>query len=192
MNEERVHFDEFKLFYESTEKVIDRRLATNKWNYSISAALLFSIAIIFNWSISSPSFLIPSVFIIFILGIMGIIYSSYWIAQIKDFKQLNNAKFDVLNKMAPLISFGETLDDSRTSFRPFEKEWNILEKSKAIQKSSNSNLITMKSSNMEYIIPKSFRILYIILILVLIPLTFNADKLYTINNSKIIKKSKTN
>ena len=33
----RHSFDEFKLYYESTEKVTDRRLDTNRWNYSIWA-----------------------------------------------------------------------------------------------------------------------------------------------------------
>jgi hypothetical protein len=42
----RLSFDEFKLYYESTEKVTDRRLETNRWNYSICIATLVAIAAI--------------------------------------------------------------------------------------------------------------------------------------------------
>jgi hypothetical protein len=38
--EHKVAFDEFKLFYESAEKVTDRRNAANRWNYSICIAIL--------------------------------------------------------------------------------------------------------------------------------------------------------
>lgn len=51
----RLSFDEFKLYYDSTEKVTDRRLETNRWNYSICIAMLVAIAIITNWSLTNPT-----------------------------------------------------------------------------------------------------------------------------------------
>ena len=36
----KLSFEEFQLFYESTEKVTDRRLNANRWNYSICIAIL--------------------------------------------------------------------------------------------------------------------------------------------------------
>jgi len=41
----RFSFDEFKLYYDSTEKVTDRRLETNRWNYSICVAILVAVAV---------------------------------------------------------------------------------------------------------------------------------------------------
>lgn len=52
-NEPKHSFDEFKLYYDSTEKVTDRRLDTNRWNYSICIAILVAIATITNWSLTN-------------------------------------------------------------------------------------------------------------------------------------------
>jgi hypothetical protein len=49
-------FDEFKLYYESTEKVTDRRLSANTWNYSICIAIIVAIAGIVKWSAGNPFF----------------------------------------------------------------------------------------------------------------------------------------
>jgi hypothetical protein len=46
---EKFAFEEYKLFYESTEKVTNRCLVANRWNYSICTAILVAIAVILNW-----------------------------------------------------------------------------------------------------------------------------------------------
>lgn len=51
----RLSFEEFKLYYDSTEKVTDRRIETNRWNYSICIAILVAIATITNWSLSTSA-----------------------------------------------------------------------------------------------------------------------------------------
>ena len=35
-------FEEFELFYKSTERVSDQRLALNRWNYAICTAILIA------------------------------------------------------------------------------------------------------------------------------------------------------
>lgn len=161
---QKVGFDEYKLFYESTEKVTDRRLSANKWNYSICTAILVAVAAITSWGLSKPSFVLVSVVAIIILSGMAALYCSLWIGQIRDFKALNNAKFDILNKMAPDVIFGDSESDPRVSFCPFEKEWQSLQKANAIQEISQPNIIALKASNMEYLIPRTFRVLYILII----------------------------
>lgn len=157
----KLAFDEFKLFYDSTEKVTDRRLLANRWNYSICIAILVTVAGIMNWGLSKPNFLIIIVVTVIFLCVMAILFCSLWIGQIKDFKALNNAKFDVLNKMAPHIVFGDSHTDPRMSYSPFEREWKILQDSKAVKEISDSKIIALKASNIEYMIPKAFRILFI-------------------------------
>lgn len=49
-------FEEFKLFYESTERVTDRRIQTNRWNYSICIAILIAIASLAKWALSNSAF----------------------------------------------------------------------------------------------------------------------------------------
>jgi hypothetical protein len=157
----KLAFDEFKLFYDSTEKVTDRRISANRWNYSICIAILVAVAGIINWGLSKPNFLIITVIAVTFLCIMATLFCSLWIGQIRDFKALNNAKFDVLNKMAPNIVFGDSQTDPRVSYSPFEREWKVLRDSKAVKEISDSKIIALKASNIEYMVPKAFRILFI-------------------------------
>ena len=104
-NETRHSFDEFKLYYESTEKVTDRRLETNRWNYSVCIAIVVAIATITNFSLTNPSLLWVGLAADALLGVMAILFCLLWIGQIRDFKNLNSAKFTVLNEMAPKVEF---------------------------------------------------------------------------------------
>ena len=157
----RFAFEEFKLFYESTEKVTDRRLESNRWNYSICVAILVADAVIINWSLARPSFILLSITAVIVLSLMAALYCTLWIGQIRDYKALNNAKFDVLNSMAPHIAFGESKTDQRISFCPFEKEWASLQKANAVEEVYRSNIVALRASNMEYLIPRAFRILFL-------------------------------
>ena len=160
---QKLSYEEFQLFYDSTEKVTDRRLNANRWNYSICTAILVANAGLLNWGISKPNFLVISVIGVLILSTMATLFCSLWIGQIIDFKELNNAKFNVLNKMSPHILFSEDPNDPRISYAPFEKEWLSLQQAKAVQEVGKSNLIALKASNMEYLIPKAFRVLFIVI-----------------------------
>lgn len=165
----KVAFDEFKLFYESAEKVTDRRHSANRWNYSICIAILGAIAAIISWSIGKPEFLVTGIISVVILAGMAALYCSLWIGQIRDLKELNNAKFTVINEMARFVSFGEGNNENLISYKPFEKEWDALQKAKVAEEVSSINIVALKSSNIEYLIPKAFRVLFI-LIIIAVPL----------------------
>ncbi|PML25634.1 MULTISPECIES: RipA family octameric membrane protein [Vibrio] len=162
----RVAFDEFKLFYDSTEKVTDRRNAANRWNYSICIAILGAIAAVISWSLGKPPFLVTGIIIVVLLAGMAALYCTLWVGQIRDLKELNNAKFTVLNEMASFVSFGDGNSEKLVSYRPFEKEWDELIKAKVAQEVKNINIIALKSSNIEYLIPKAFRVLFVLIIFV--------------------------
>lgn len=170
----KTSFDEFKLYYESTEKVTDRRLSANTWNYSICIAIMVALAGIISWSISNPSFLYVGLIAVLMLCIMAVLFCSLWLGQIADFKYLNNAKFKVLNDMASSIEFDLSHPNQMTSFRPFEKEWQKLEEVKAAVEIGQRKIIALKSSNIEYFIPQAFRILFLLIILaVVLAIAFN-------------------
>src|SRR2546423_109238 len=97
-------FEEFKLYYESTEKVTDRRIANNQWNYSVCVATIVAIALVWNWSIGNRGFAFLSLTIVTALSALGMLFSSFWIRQIADYKSLNTAKFKVLNDIAPNVA----------------------------------------------------------------------------------------
>lgn len=165
----KVSFDEFKLFYDSAEKVTDRRHSANRWNYSICIAILAAVAAIISWSIDKPDFVVISIISVVVLAGMAALYCSLWIGQIRDLKELNNAKFSVLNEMASFVSFGDGNNDDLISYQPFEKEWDALQRAKAVEEIKSINIIALKSSNIEYLIPKAFRILFV-LIVIAVPL----------------------
>ncbi|VFM95060.1 MAG: hypothetical protein BECKG1743D_GA0114223_100617 [Candidatus Kentron sp. G] len=113
-----------------------------------------------------------------VVSAMAVLYCSLWTRQIRDFKELNNAKFAVLNQMAPHLRFGEGYDETYVSYQPFEREWDLLKATQAAAEIGSMNLWALKSSNMEYLIPKAFRVLFILLILVTpIETYLNYDKI---------------
>lgn len=170
----KISFDEFKLYYESTEKVTDRRLSANTWNYSICIAIIVAIAGIVKWSADTVALFYISLMAVLILSIMAILFCSLWLGQIADFKYLNNAKFKVLNEMAPLIEFSLDHPNQITSFCPFEKEWKTLEEVKAAVEIGRRQIVALKSSNIEYFIPQAFRVIFFLISMaVLLAVIFN-------------------
>lgn len=181
-SEKKVAFEEFKLFYESAEKVTDRRLEANRWNYSICIAIVGAIVVIFNWSFTKPSFLITGVAAVLLLSGMAVLYCSLWIGQIRDLKKLNNAKFNIINNMANHVSFGDGKNEKLVSFKPFEKEWAALEVGNTAEQMESIDIVALKSSNIEYLIPKAFRVLFI---LIMIAAPFEAYRNYNVLSSSV-------
>ena len=70
---QRHSFDEFKLYYESTEKVTDRRLETNRWNYSICIAILVAVAVLAKWSLTTVSLLWVGLAAVAVLCLMAVL-----------------------------------------------------------------------------------------------------------------------
>ena len=158
--EKKLSFEEFKLYYESTEKVTDRRLDTNRWNYSICIAMLVAIAVLTRWSLTTVALLWIGFAAVGILSVMAVLFCSLWVGQIRDFKKLNNAKFTVLNAMAPNVEFNPEKPGMVVSYCPFEREWARLTELNAVDEVRKANIIALKSSNIEYFIPKAFTVLF--------------------------------
>lgn len=167
--DKKLSFDEFKLFYESTEKVTDRRLETNRWNYSICVAILTAVAAIAVWGLKDAKAFVVGTIAIALLCLVAIFFCALWIGQVRDFKKLNNAKFAVLNDMAPKIEFDLAHPGVIESYCPFEREWTKLQEIDALGEVGKSHIVVLKSSNIEYFIPKAFQALFgAVLLLVVI------------------------
>jgi hypothetical protein len=154
-------FEEFKLYYESTEKVTDRRLDTNRWNYSACAAILVGIAAIVKWGVISTDLRWAGVVAVVLLCMMAVLFCQLWLAQVRDFKRLNDAKFEVLNQMARLIDFDSSNPGRVRSYRPFEREWDRLKEEGAVDRVRKLNIIALKSSHMEQFIPRAFQLVFL-------------------------------
>jgi hypothetical protein len=176
----RHSFDEFRLYYESTEKVTDRRLETNRWNYSICIGILVAVAVLAKWSLTTASLLWVGFAAISFLCLMALLFCALWVGQIRDFKNLNNAKFSILNDLAPSIDFDSERPGTMVSYCPFEKEWIKLKELSALQEIGKSNIVALKSSNIEYFIPKAFAVLFagiLLTLLIIIALNWPPTKL---------------
>lgn len=160
-------FEEFKLMYDSAEKVTDRRIDLNKFNYSICTAIFLAIAFLWNWSLTNTKYTFAGIFVVMLFSGMAVIFTFYWIRQIKDYKLLNSAKFKVMNAMAKEVFFKSDEKIQVSSFEPFQKEWEYLEEMQALEFSENGNrgLRVLKSNNLEFFIPQAFRLVYILLFL---------------------------
>ena len=158
----RYSFEEFSLYYQSTEKVTDRRHAINKWNYSLCAAIMTAIAAITSWTLERAEFRLVMIMSVLVLAGMGMLLCVLWVGQIRDMKDLNNAKFDVLNAMAPHVQFEH--DTSLTSAEPFAREWKLLEAMKAARPVATMEIIAMRSSDTEIFLATAFRWLFLLIV----------------------------
>ena len=107
LSEPEYNFEEFKVYYESTERVSDRRISTTSdGNYSVGVCVsrgrrrtnqtrTRGFYVLRPWPTCGS---IRFHHCRYLLGTL-------WLRQIDDFKNLNNAKFTVLNSMAPRIRF---------------------------------------------------------------------------------------
>lgn len=66
--------------------------------------------------------------------------------------------------MAPHIEFDRSHPGQAKSFCPFEKEWQVLEDVKAAVEISQHKLVALKSSNIEYFIPRAFRVVFLAIV----------------------------
>ena len=110
--------------------------------------------------LSKPEFRLLAILANVVLAVLSFLFCSLWIGQIRDFKALNNAKFEVLNAMAPHVKFSPS-NDTRVSAVPFAKEWEILKKKDATEEIYSSHIIALKSSNIEFLVPRAFRWIFI-------------------------------
>lgn len=173
-------FEEFKLYYESTEKVTDRRLDTNRWNYSACAAILVGIAAIVKWGVISTDLRWAGVVAVVLLCMMAILFCQLWLAQVRDFKRLNDAKFEVLNQMARLIDFDSSNPGRVRSYRPFEREWDRLKEEGAVDRVRKLNIIALKSSHMEQFIPRAFQLVFLAVFVALVYLILTTPPFPTV------------
>ncbi|MYT73211.1 MULTISPECIES: hypothetical protein [unclassified Streptomyces] len=153
-----ISFEEYRLYYETTERVTERRLAMNRWNYSVLTASLLAIGVILGWASSHDAFLLAGIAGILVLSAIACIMCFFWLRQIDDFKALNTAKFEVLNNMAPLVTFeGASGPSPAKSFNCFDKEWQELSRVQALQAPSTSRFVRgLRSSSAERFIPRAF------------------------------------
>jgi hypothetical protein len=154
-------FEEYKLYYESAERVTERRLDLNKWNYSVMVATLLAIGAVLTWAAQRPNHAVVGGAGVVMLSLMAYLHCSFWTRQIDDFKALNTAKFKVLDEMAPYVRFPESDEgEELRSYEPFRREWESMQRNHAvheIHRTGFGRMIALKSSTAEYFMAQVFR-----------------------------------
>ena len=154
---ENAAFDEYKLFYESAERVTDRRLANNRWNYAVCLGVLVAFATITPWAMQHLFNFRLGMGAIFTVSLLSSIFCRLWIKQIADFKNLNAAKFSVLAEMAR--SFREDFEE-QIPLHPFDREWEILQEANALTSSQGPIQQALASTTLEIFLPKAMTIVF--------------------------------
>lgn len=148
-------FDEYKLYYETTEKVTERRIAANRWNYSVCIAIIVAISALVAWCSSRPTFFTFAVVAVAIFSTCGALFCGYWLSEIRSAKLLNAAKFAVLNEMAKQVVFE---DGKLRSFEPFAKEWDLVVANEGARSIRGlRGRLALSSSGAELFTPRVFR-----------------------------------
>lgn len=150
----RVHFEEFRMYLESAERTTDRRLELNKSNASLSLLIMAGIGAIVSWSFGKDDVEPYAVTIIAAIALLAAIFCRWWLQQIVSYKDLNAAKFDVLNEMAPRIVFPDVDERSCISHQPFAREWEILKKKQSLSPFKSG--FALGASLSELTVPRTF------------------------------------
>lgn len=152
----RVSFAEYSMYYATTERVTEQRLAANRWNYSVCVALLVGIGLLVKFESGQQSYVIVALIGMLALCGLAIAFCRLWLSQIETLKALNGHKFSVLNEMAKRVHF-EDAAGVETSYEPFQREWLRLEAAKqAVQIPGLNNSVALRSSDAELFVPKAF------------------------------------
>lgn len=156
----KLSFDEYKMFYETTEKVTERRIAANRWNYSVCIAVIVGISILVAWCSSRPTFFVFATVSVVVFCACGALFCAYWLREITSAKLLNGAKFAVLNDMAKAVDFGR---DDLVSYEPFAKEWDLVVASEgALPVGGLQGRLALRSSGAELFTPRVFGAVFVV------------------------------
>lgn len=160
------------MYYESAERVTERRLDLNKWNYSVMTATLLAIGGVLVWATQRADHELTGCVGVFLLSLMAFLHCTFWIKQIDDFKALNTEKFRILNEMAPRVTFPDTAGAHLASFEPFRREWRAMEADDAVReiRSGLGRFVALKSSSAEYTMARVFRWAFLLIALAIIGL----------------------
>lgn len=129
---------QWQVCVEMANSVSQRRDAMNNIFVTLNLAIIAAVSI--TWDIKS----------LFIL-IAGIVVCSIWLLFIRNYKLLNEEKFNVINTL-----------EMRLPVKPFNDEWNKLKSNKKYK----------NSTKLEKTLPIMFIVLYVIAIIAIIVIKF--------------------
>ena len=79
--------EQYKTYVESADKISDRRINVNTFFITLNSALITVMTIFFN-----------NISLLFFLSFLGTIFSILWFLNLKNYKHINNCKFNIIHK----------------------------------------------------------------------------------------------
>ena len=117
--------------------------------------------VIAGWSHDKPDTIWFAFGLTIAISILGFFFCRWWREQLIWYKDLNTAKFDVLNEMAPYVVFPGYANSTVKSAEPFDREWKRLEERKQLQPRGNKGVFALKASLSELMVPISFQLFFV-------------------------------
>lgn len=158
----RVHFEEFRMYLDTAERITDRRLELNRSNAATSLLIIAGIGAISSWSLGKPDVQPYAILVVGAISVLAAIFSRWWWRQIVSYKDLNGAKFEILNEMAPLVVFPD--GTSCQSYEPFAKEWAVMERKEAL--GQHKARLALGASLSELTVPVTFMVAFCAIFLI--------------------------
>jgi hypothetical protein len=151
-------FEEFRMMYESTECVSDRKINFMRNNSQLCVAIIAGQGVAAGWAYNKPIEWVMAITVL-VIGILGLFFCRYWTAQLETFLSLNAAKFTVLEEMADHVVFPDYQNPGIRSKNPFFREYEIMEQRKKLIEKETGQLAP-KSSEAEKIVPQCFVVFF--------------------------------
>lgn len=133
-------FEQYKLYFESAEKISDRRRYANSFYISLLTAILTLIGIFFQIERMLYKELLQ-----FVVPLIGILFCVVYWFQLNSYKQMNTGKFKVIHEI-----------ENKLPLALFKKEWEHLGE-------GNNKKLYFPFSHIEMYIPWLFGFVFFVL-----------------------------
>ena len=100
--------EQYKLYVEMADRISQRRDQSNRFYVTIVSALAAIVVIIARFGVPENGALLEVAFLA--IGLFGIALSVVWLFNIRSYRTLNSAKFEIINrieKQLPFAGYGE-------------------------------------------------------------------------------------
>lgn len=145
-------FEQYKLCVEMADRISARRSTANSFFLSANTLLVAVIGVLSQLGSNSISF---SLLWAIIASAAGILFCLCWAATIRRYRDLNTAKFNVINAI-----------ENRLPASAFKTEWEYLRQGKKAEEYKHLTAV-------EHWVPVIFAALYVLLIIVISILSWN-------------------
>ena len=105
--------EQYKLYVEMADRVSQRRDQSNRFYVTIVSALAAIVVVIARFGVPENGALLEVAFLV--IGLFGIALSAVWHFNIRSYRTLNSAKFEIINCI-----------EKQLPFAGYSEEWEIL------------------------------------------------------------------